>query len=1199
MKFNCNYILIHVRYFSDWKFDVLYRNRFEKGDDGKEKEGNNQNTPHTLQAPTAISNNTALVETSDNHTGRAKQSSPMGESIKSLANQLLGSRYFEKDTDESETESEEYSSESMVEEDIRTPPKLKSQLKHKQNNQHVRIPPKRTEVSVHSQSYEAVEEEVNHKGVAVPVIIEDDEDVEKTIEKLSYSEPIATQHSATATTQKKKSAVTTTTTTSKPYYEATSSDGVSTWVLLSGSSSSTTPSHLTNKGKTNKPETPGKHRTTYITPTSELMQTTSSAATRHSYQGFGGIFGQSTIEPYFYQDSVRVGHIQSTVTPPSSTRKPVRVGSLSSELFTEAARPLLHQNETLELLKLSKTRKPNPAPLTTNKTPTTTATTTVTTTTTTTRTATSPTKLRPVNEQNNNLKTRVKVTTVSPVLATTDRYEDVDETQGVVASTEGETASAEVDNMEDSSTDTNIEATTKYPRRPLGENKKRKKNKNRRRQPSSKPEVTGEPESKTGEVNGTSTNNKVVTKERPLSTRIYNYLAREVMPSVGVGLIGLVVTAGLAGLIMYPFGGGLTTRRTYEEEMPAHHTNPSTYYHHSHYEGEIDNSQSEEEVFGKLLEGMNDKGEFTYSGIGEETTGYAGMPAIGSDQDSRYKTGAGNVDGGETYSSAGVRYGGGRIDDDTITRYDSAQQGTASYSGSGSNVAVYPYSYSSQQNYGSKVRADNTQDRPMYQYNGMATRSGGTGETVRESQHLYGGNANAAKRHYTVGSVHDDSKPIQHAGTQVTAYGGPYYTSVSVDSQPYTRNVYGSLTALGGQTRGDVQVDSKSGSHHLGSTERVLETKQKTVSAAENIPAGNLQYRRGSSESRQQYRDVIGTQPRSGGTVITVSVTRQPDPQGKKEGPQIKQSGVHEHTQKISVPEGVSSEPTQNRHKDRNSGSQDSSKVPGGFFDTSSRISPELQKRGSVTSGLVEHGPRSLRRRRDTGVSTNFKVPDEDVSDNEIYGSQSKESMNKNHTINLSQEEGNGIPTHRVSENVVPLTGFKQIGEGTLKEKEGSKTLEGESSTINGEVTTGPIEETKDLPGTESQTENTTLENELPTTTGLNDYDAGVEDTDAEDEQDDDEYVTTGSSKITTVPEESSTKDSDVEMTTTVPEHQFSLLGLVRRIARFKIRMGLSLLKSTSQALTEYIEGVQRRMEKNYNNYKSREIRAKKSEKRT
>jgi hypothetical protein len=192
--------------------------------------------------------------------------------------------------------------------------------------------------------------------------------------------------------------------------------------------------------------------------------------------------------------------------------------------------------------------------------------------------------------------------------------------------------------------------------------------------------------------------------------------------------------------------------------------------------------------------------------------------------------------------------------------------------------------------------------------------------------------------------------------------------------------------------------------------------------------------------------------------------------------------------------------------------------------------------------------------------------------------------------MNLSQEGGNKIPTHMISGNMMTFSGVKQIGEGILNANGGS-TRERESSTINGELTTGPIEETKDdVVGNESQTESTTFEYELPTTTELNNYDTEGEAVDTDEE---DEYVTTSSQKVTIVSNDTSTKVADVETATIDPEPQFSFLGLVRRIARFKIRMGLSLLRSTSEAFTNYIEGVQRRMDKNYNIYNSRSVRAK------
>lgn len=107
--------------------------------------------------------------------------------------------------------------------------------------------------------------------------------------------------------------------------------------------------------------------------------------------------------------------------------------------------------------------------------------------------------------------------------------------------------------------------TTKKPKRAGStsskKKKKKKKNKTRRRRPTKKTSATSAtstvaPESKIGnELNGTKVG------QNGISTKIYNYLAREVMPSVSVGIIGLVVTAGIAGLFLYPFGGGIAARR--------------------------------------------------------------------------------------------------------------------------------------------------------------------------------------------------------------------------------------------------------------------------------------------------------------------------------------------------------------------------------------------------------------------------------------------------------------------------------------------------------------------------------------------------------------------------------------------------------------------------------------------------------------
>ncbi|KAL1455111.1 hypothetical protein WDU94_009229 [Cyamophila willieti] len=142
--------------------------------------------------------------------------------------------------------------------------------------------------------------------------------------------------------------------------------------------------------------------------------------------------------------------------------------------------------------------------------------------------------------------------------------------------------------------------------------KKKKKNKNRRNKPSKK--TSSVAESKITPVEMTAAS-KVPggSTSRPLSTRIYNYLAREVMPNVGIGVVGLMLTAGLAGLFLYPFGGGIAARRTsYERPVmskygaPAPHR-PHHFYNPNYNHGGVgmDNGQPEEAVLGQVLTGMD------------------------------------------------------------------------------------------------------------------------------------------------------------------------------------------------------------------------------------------------------------------------------------------------------------------------------------------------------------------------------------------------------------------------------------------------------------------------------------------------------------------------------------------------------------------------------------------------------------------
>ncbi|XP_017769671.1 PREDICTED: uncharacterized protein LOC108557594 [Nicrophorus vespilloides] len=113
---------------------------------------------------------------------------------------------------------------------------------------------------------------------------------------------------------------------------------------------------------------------------------------------------------------------------------------------------------------------------------------------------------------------------------------------------------------------------------------KRKKNKNKKRRPTA--------EDKVDVSNSTKVASKI--KEKPFGTQIYNYLSREVMPTVGVGLVGLMVTAGLASYFLYPFS---PVRRSYEVDRKDKVT---PYYYNDEYSGGI----AEEEAIGKVIAGM-------------------------------------------------------------------------------------------------------------------------------------------------------------------------------------------------------------------------------------------------------------------------------------------------------------------------------------------------------------------------------------------------------------------------------------------------------------------------------------------------------------------------------------------------------------------------------------------------------------------
>lgn len=91
--------------------------------------------------------------------------------------------------------------------------------------------------------------------------------------------------------------------------------------------------------------------------------------------------------------------------------------------------------------------------------------------------------------------------------------------------------------------------------------------------------------------------------DKPMVSKIYSYLAREVMPTVGVGLMGLVVTAGLASYLFGPLGA---LRRSYDDALDRQDNADNIYAVNSeeYASGSSDSGQNEEELFGKFIAGM-------------------------------------------------------------------------------------------------------------------------------------------------------------------------------------------------------------------------------------------------------------------------------------------------------------------------------------------------------------------------------------------------------------------------------------------------------------------------------------------------------------------------------------------------------------------------------------------------------------------
>lgn len=95
--------------------------------------------------------------------------------------------------------------------------------------------------------------------------------------------------------------------------------------------------------------------------------------------------------------------------------------------------------------------------------------------------------------------------------------------------------------------------------------------------------------------------------DQAVGSQIYNFLSREIVPTVGLGLIGVALTAGLASFLGYnPFvSTTVPLRRTYDTN---HGYASSSYYNYNTDYG--DEGQSEEVLLREVLSGMPEESRY-------------------------------------------------------------------------------------------------------------------------------------------------------------------------------------------------------------------------------------------------------------------------------------------------------------------------------------------------------------------------------------------------------------------------------------------------------------------------------------------------------------------------------------------------------------------------------------------------------------
>lgn len=170
--------------------------------------------------------------------------------------------------------------------------------------------------------------------------------------------------------------------------------------------------------------------------------------------------------------------------------------------------------------------------------------------------------------------------------------------------------------------------TTKKPKR----SSTKKKNKTKKRK-TSKPkpvEDTSISEIKTSnKTKSSKPSKKPQAVQSAITSQLYNYFSREVMPSVGVGVIGLASLVGIASYFFYPFS--TPVRRTFEVDKKD-----DIYKNNAEDYANDGNGQAEEEMLGTVLAGMPTHAKNKLNPYAGQTA-YINRYPVKKEQDLRYR----------------------------------------------------------------------------------------------------------------------------------------------------------------------------------------------------------------------------------------------------------------------------------------------------------------------------------------------------------------------------------------------------------------------------------------------------------------------------------------------------------------------------------------------------------------------------------